>query len=672
MLSEKTTSISNHNASRADANATRFVLLMGGLYLFAGATLLFGNVLGARAAAAFSQSGQFVLLYVALPIVFLASLYFWLAPGLMLVLTRVRPSRLTTWVVEGFLVAFVVQVVVSTCGKVIIGSPLGNLSFLISSAFIGLISWVVLWQQRGRLAFSFLAEQNERRRSLLLLLIPTLGLCLLLPFLFWQDLNPDGVEAFFVGDSLARHLLPQSLTPGILRVGTGIIAPSYLYHAFLMFFGPIEASVRLPILLLLPVMFGQLIDLIEWDGRRRLALVHELILLSGLAIYTVVMSFNSSYDPYFADISSPTVQDTTLVMGLLGVLWGMVEKRPWAMTGFALLACFSRPTGFVFLFLLLGATLVAGREDRWAWLRLTAMALAVCVAAALFYELVLVQMTLGNEEAVAGTGRSLLNRMRYLNLTDWHRLAFLIFPSGIFPALTLFLYRRQDSLSRIVTLITVALFLFFYVIAFTALHHFVVVMVLPLIVFWRVWLVAPLRQQRFAAALAGVGALAAFWLSVPQHFEVNRDTRAVGERTLFLVGDPADGLRSVMSSSGILNEVVGYDWDVRDPASEWVGSPLGLVYYADRYGPLRPSHSYAVLPVGSNPPPGMVRLTEREDNVMYGRDPDQVHRDRFRSLNTHYMSSLYDIPRETLFSYWGKPAANYDVDVMSLLGHVRP
>ena len=200
-----------------------------------------------------------------------------------------------------------------------------------------------------------------------------------------------------------------------------------------------------------------------------------------------------------------------------------------------------------------------------------AVALAVCVVVALFYELVLVRMTLGNEEAVAGTGNALLNRIRYLNLTDWHRFAFLIFPSGILPALTLLLYRRQDSLSRIVTLITVGLFLLFYVIAFTALHHFVAIMVLPLIVFWRVWLVAPLRQRRFAVALAGAGALTAFWLSLPQHFELNRDTRAVGERTLFLVGNPADGLRSIRAESGISGKVIGYDWDVRDPASEWSG-----------------------------------------------------------------------------------------------------
>ena len=67
-----------------------------------------------------------------------------------------------------------------------------------------------------------------------------------------------------------------------------------------------------------------------------------------------------------------------------------------------------------------------------------------------------------------------------------------------------------------------------------------------------------------------------------------------------------------------------------------------------------------------------MRLTQREDVVLYGRDPDQVHRDRFRSLNTHYMSSLYTIPRETLFAHWGKPAANYDVDVLPLLRRALP
>ena len=104
-------------------------------------------------------------------------------------------------------------------------------------------------------------------------------------------------------------------------------------------------------------------------------------------------------------------------------------------------------------------------------------------------------MVLGGSGAVAGAG-STLSRLRYLTFFDWRRFAYIVFPGGILPALTLLMFWRQDRFSRALTVVTSVLFFFFYFTAFIALHHFVVGMVLPVVVFWRVWLRAPADPPR--------------------------------------------------------------------------------------------------------------------------------------------------------------------------------
>ncbi|MCA9968865.1 MAG: hypothetical protein KC425_01555 [Anaerolineales bacterium] len=653
----------------------RFVLTLGAIYLTAAVVSWFGAAAATAVQTAFPASSQYPyfapthawLLYLALPLVVLAALLFWLLPGLALTLAWRPPQRLSDWLVSGFLAAFWLQLAASWLAG-LVARPIGRPAYFISSSAIGLLALALLWLRRGAQPPIDLSAAQTRRRLALSLLLPLLALLLLLPYLFWQDLNPDGVEALAIGESLAHFALPRGLgDPGAIRAGSGIISQAYLYHAFMMLFGPVEAGVRLPLLLLLPVLFAALLSLIEWQQKRPLGAWPELLLLLALATYTVAMALSASYDPYTADMSAPTVQETMLVLAMLGVLVGLVRERPFTLVGYAILAVFARPTGLMFLGLLFGAVLLFAPAHRRRWLPQIGAALGVSLLLVALYEVVFIPAVLGG--ASAGEGASgTLRRLRYLTFTDWQRLGFLLFPGGILPAVSLFFWRRQDALARVVTVITLLLFGFFYVTAFIALYHFVTGMILPLIVFWRLWLAAPPRQQRLALPLATGGVLLALWLSLPHSGALFRVTRDIGSRTLFLVGDPAAGLRGVVAESNVMAAVVRFDWDVPDPAVELVGSPLGVVYYADRRGPVTAAHDYVVLPAGEAPPPGWQAFNETAGVVLYVRDTAVAERDRYQALAVDYRSPLYDIPRATLFRHWGEPQQQYDLDVAALLG----
>jgi hypothetical protein len=651
------------------------ILTLGLLYTLSAAVIALSGGLGFTVQSAFvqAQNQPFYfsidhagLLYVQLPLVFLTALYFWLAPGLMLTLTLSNPRRVTTLLAHAFLASFAVQAAATTLGKLLGPLPLERSVFLAVSFTLGLAAWLGLWIAGRRKQLLLSLSVPNKRRAIVITLMPVVALITLLPFIFWQDFNPDGLEACTVADSLSWHYLPQLPTDaGFISIGTGLIAQAFLYHPFVMMFGAIEAGVRLPLLLLLPVLFSLLVELIEWKSRMPLQWPHELLLVAGLAVFVVAMSFNASYDPYFADISSPTVQEAMTALAMVGILFALTANSSAALIGFSVLAVFSRPTGLLFMLMLLPAVVLTMPGYRKKWLLRLAVAIMVSMGLIALYQAVYLPWAFPAELA-ASSGDGALSRLRYLTLFDVKRAAFLIFPAGIAPALALLFFPRQDALARLVTLLTVAYFTFFYLLAFVAMHHFTPAMLLPLIVFWRLFLGLPESRQKIVYAAAAAMAVLAFGVSLPNHFTVNRTASTIGARIAFLSDDSDQELTRHMAQADLLNEVARYEWWVQDPAREYIGSPLALVYYADRTGPVTANHNYIILPDTALPPPDTEKIKTQAGATLYVRNLDTLYRDRYHDFEVNYMSPLYFIPRSTLFEYWGAPQKNYDVDIKQI------
>jgi hypothetical protein len=408
------------------------------------------------------------------------------------------------------------------------------------------------------------------------------------------------------------------------------------------------------------------VELIEWDSRRSLGISEEAVLFLGLAVFTVVMAYNASYDPYFADIAAPTAFETLTLISILATVYFLWRGHDTWFFFFALLSYLCRPTGLMVLGLLGIAVPISAPSRCKALLRRVLAAIFIVLLFTQVYNNVYLPLIAGKLNLGIPFG-GILKRYQYLRLDDWSRLNYILYPSGILPAFSLLAFRWQDALGRLIILVTVMYFLLFVVPAFVALHHFVPVMVLPLVAFWRLYLQRTERMPGLTLlAVAALGILS-LWLSLPRHFELNRTLRSIGQRTELRIGDYETEYRSLVSRFRLLFRLIPPDWEVEDPNVELVSGYASLIYYATRQKSAGVQINYIVQPLEDPAPPGFTQAATDDVAALYVRDKQQWLRDRYQSLRTDFRSTLYDIPRSVLFRHWGVPRGEYTIDLLQLL-----
>ena len=613
------------------------------------------------------------LLYVLVPLVVVSSLVLFLLPGLFLVLASGKTARWTELVIRAFGASFIVYVTLISAVKLLSSTLPSSFAFVCALGGGGVLAWGVLAFRvfRGdRLAWA-LSQQADLRRLGWTMAIPVIVLLTMMPVIFWQDMHDDGFEALEIGRSLSAYLLPRFPTPsGFLGLNAGMTPMAYPVHWFVTLFGPIEASARLPLLLYLPVLFCLLVELIEWQSPRAMGLAEEAVLCLAVGIYTVTMSYNASYDPYFADIAAPAAFETMTVVCIAAAirfLWS--GQRAWFLF-FAMLSYFCRPTGFMILGLVGLATALTLPEYRKRWLAMIAMAMGLCVLIAFAYDKVYIPWVAGPVSLGYGFS-SFLNRMRYLRLIELSRINFGLFPGGVLPFVALFFFHWQDRLAKVIAIVTLLYFCFFVLQAFVALHHFVPVMILPLVVFWRMYLHHQRWFRRVGLPVVALVSIAAFWLSLPRHFEINRTVRPIGQRTAILIGDYDRDYRTQVEHAELFFSLMSPDWDVAAPAKELVTGYASMIYYATRPKPSSVEVNYTIQPIGDPAPVAWTRVAADTKVVVYVRDLGQWERDRFQELRTDYRSPLYDIPSSTLFFYRGVPEEHVLIDLIKVAGDTK-
>ena len=615
------------------------------------------------------------LLYGQLPLVILASLILLLLPGILLVLAVSGAKRWTELIILAFGTSFIINLTLTSAFKLIFAAVLDSRTFLVIEAGTAALIWVILLARvyRGAKLRWPLGDKRDRRRLYWTIAIPVVGLLALLPVIFWQDPSADGFGALESGRSLFARLLPRypsDIADGLPGPGVGMIAMAYPIHWFVMFFGLIEAAPRLPILLYLPVLFCLVIQLIEFRSPRSLGVAEEAVLMLALAGYTVTMSFNASYDVYFADIASPAAFETLTVVCMLASIYFLWSGQDLWFFYFALLGYLCRPTGLMVLGLAGVSIALCARERLQGCLIRIAVALGMCLVVGFVYEKVVVPSVAGTS-MIGYSSSSIIARFHFLTLDDFSRINFALFPTGILPFISLLAIRWQDSLGRVLSVLTVMYFGVFYVPAFVALHHFVPVMIFPLVVFWRLYLFHGDHLRRIVLPVATVAAGVSLWLSLPRHFEINRIHREIGQATDYRVADYSIDYRKI-NHANLMLKLVSPDWDVKDPSQELVASAYTIIFYALKPKDSHSNINYVVQLLREPPPPGFEKIADDGVAGLYVRDLQQWQKDRFRSLRTDYQSKLYYIPRTTLFPHWGVREGKYSVDLLVQLGSWLP
>ncbi len=106
----------------------------------------------------------------------------------------------------------------------------------------------------------------------------------------------------------------------------------------------------------------------------------------ALASFVVAMAYSASYDSYSADLSAPAAFDALTVLSLAGAILFLWSGRLAWFLLFAMLGCFARPSGLLFLvFLGLGSIFVA-RDQRGRMLAMIAAGIGACVLASFIDE----------------------------------------------------------------------------------------------------------------------------------------------------------------------------------------------------------------------------------------------------------------------------------------------
>ena len=592
-----------------------------------------------------------ILLYVRAPLVGLSACILVMSPGLLLAIAAGITRTVEKWLVAALILNLVVVSVFAAGVQWVKGAPLVGASFVAVVLICTLISlllaaWRVHWS--GSIATPWRASHGATSLGLILL-IPYAALCLLAPKFYWDSLNGDGAHAF----EAARLLLGQpvpffSAAAGAVSAWPGITSMLSAYPAswFIRLFGDAEASVRIPWVLFLSVLFCGIVAVAEVGGRRLSRSALWLVSM-GVAIYAITLAFSATYNPYWADIALPATQDTLMMAVLLAYVVFFAEGAAGWMGLAEVLVFLSLPSGQILVvFWVLASVVIERRISRPVMWSAAILILCVIVAAVIPRVLASVSLPVPGGEYDLG---EFVRGFAYLQLTDWKRFLYVAVPAGILPVIGLFAWRRHDQVGKALILVMVGYFLFFYVQVHVSLHHFVPAMVFPLAIFWRA--AKSFGSPRPVALGVAASGLLALALSLPQNPRPHLVSREIGVAIEDRVSGYSRSAPEIFRRQELLARLFPLDWDTSVPDASFGGSPLTWIYYSN-HRPATSAPANYILQNSSDPaPPGMRFVASDHTAAIYVRSDSILAAHRGERPPSPAGSRVYSVPRNVLFNY---------------------
>lgn len=586
------------------------------------------------------------LLYLWVPVLAVSSLALVLGPGLLLALAIGAARTVSQWLLLGLALATVGVSLVVEAFEAVAGAPLLGRGFAAEALALSVAAGLVAIVRAGRGGVAVPREGSGPVVAAGLALVVAL-LVGLLPKFLWESFNGDGAHAH----EAARLLLFQAVPfwpAGAGNVGNypgvATFLASYPTAWFLRLFGEVEAASRLPYLLFLGAgLYPALLAAIEVARSERLRPSVPWLVALGLAVFSVVMAYSATYNPYHADIALPATQDALVLAWFLGFAVAFVERRPAALAGFGALSYFTSPAGLVLLGFWIIAAFLFLPGHRRGWVLGGLGVVAACVLLGRLAPGMLAALGLPQPGLEHSTG-GLAKRFLDLQWRQWRRVLFVVIPGGIVPALSLLLWRRLDPVARTLAAVTAAQFALFYVQRRSSLHYFAPAMVLPIAVCWRT---LPAAGRRWVVPAAAAAAVLALIGSVPRAAGAHTAARAVGTRLEDRLGGYDEGDPRVFRRSELLSRLFFRDSHRAVPDSGYGGSPLSWIYYAHR---ARAGRAAYVLQAEADPAPIGGRLIAAADSAaLYVVDDAAYEQDRTARYPRH-IAAVYQLPKQTLFA----------------------
>ena len=599
------------------------------------------------------QGAHALLLYLITPIVVLSSFLIFLSPGILLALGM---GKVKSWS-ETLLLGFGVSLILCICLS--IGSTFFFDSRMTPSTMLGvwgiitilcfLILLANLWKNPD---WYFVIEKiDDGHRLVFLSLFVLINVMVFAPKLFWEDFNVDGIEAFEFSRSLSTHLLPYwELNPGVFGFYQNFFLFAYPNNWFMVLFGVIEAAVRLPCILYVALTFVVLTLLIEHQQDRKLTFGEDMVLWLSLVTYMVILVYVPTWEPFFSDMAEPSTPDAMMILCFLAACYFLWEKHHAWFIVFACMTYFTAPGGLLLLLALAGAIWLSGNITLWRFrdifaqreLVLAGGVVCLCLVFGLLYEGIYTNLVLGADGKSQLSGMNMIKRLYPPNFTEVVRFNTLLFPTGILPALVLPFAIRRELRSSIIAIVTLAYFGVLYVQAWAGIHQFMPAMILPTIVFWRLYLGSTHKIQRLLFPSLVLGLVASLWLSLPQHFQLHFGTRILGHATAFNVGNYQSSYNEAIKATWTLSAIFPSDYRLLYPNQPWSVDPYPWIYYSQLPKPPRTKINYIIQYTTDNVPIDATQVGEEDGVAVYVRDLEMWKRHQENQFPQVSISPLYE------------------------------
>lgn len=614
-----------------------------------------------------------LLLYVWMPLLAIAVCILILAPGLTLSLAI---NRLHDGFV-GFLLQGLAYTIFGTTFLVAalglyLGHPIIGLEFIGLLSSLSLCGIIAIWIVDHKSQIEWGVFDGRGRDILVSCFLPIITLVLLTPKFHWENMNGDGAHVYHAVLFFIHTNLPGwegasgSTTLYPLEVILEVITGSWFFRLF----GSTELSVRLPIFLGLAVLNLVILDFLRGKRDKDLGWPIILSIASTLLLYVFVLAYQTSYNPYFADIALPAAREPMLVVVLLGFIHFFRIKRPVWSAVMTLILCFTTPSAPVLIGLWMIAVFLTSETKPWTQLFWTAMGLICALAVVKSVPAALQTFGLIGDEAEF-SARSIAKRLRYVSIFDIERLFYWILPLGIFPAIALIAWKQQGRFSQSLSILILLYVLFFYLQAYRILpHHFAPAMVLPLIVFWRLPLIR--RKQGLFAVITLVGVVFSAVLSRPPNYFPHTNTQRFANSISYQQSNPGavDATELAIVEATLCSAFPAYYSDEM-ANTHYAISAIAMNMYLSRGPSERQDFNYEIrqpnFPSLFKAP---VKLAEHLGFCLYAKDEETYQTDKIQSEFVRSIGNqFYVVSRSKLFGTDYRIEKDKVWDLVKILDH---
>ena len=236
------------------------------------------------------------------------------------------------------------------------------------------------------------------------------------------------------------------------------------------------------------------------------------------------------------------------------------------------------------------------------------------------------------------------------------------------PALSLIFWHKQDQISRALSLITLAFFLFFYFQGYRVLmHHFIPIMIPPLIIFWRYDFIYQARYWVVARVAVAITLAAALWLALPTVSGLHTFSRHIGQQVK-MSGDRFEGFnpKALDTFHTLFGDLFPVQYSERNAEKFYFGGPLVWHFYGHQQKPESQIITYDLRPLSASAPANSRLFGEHDGYGLYILDEARFNRHRKTRFTTHFGAPIFQTSRDEIFGRGAQTGDRLVIDLVAI------